>query len=87
MRDLSLDSEDGERLMSPAGNSFGEEGQQLHEFRAAFHEVSSWLDQAERKLERERRESEDRKLGEQLRPKVENLGAMAVRIVERFTST
>ena len=41
LRDLSLDSEDGERLMSPAGNSFGEEGQQLHEFRAAFHEVSS----------------------------------------------
>jgi len=89
LRDLSLDSEDGERLMSPAGNSFGEEGQQLQEFRTAFQEVSSWLDQAERKLERERRESEDRQLGEQmvqLRPKVENLGAMAVRIVERFNS-
>ena len=64
----------------------GEDGKQLHEFRAAFKEVGRWLHQVERKLERE---SEDRQLGEQileLKPKVKNLGDMAVIILEKFTS-
>ena len=93
MAELDLSGEDGCRLTSPASvslnSSSGEEGLVLQEFRAAFQEISLWLDKAEQQLEKTRRPSEDRQLEEQilsLHPKVESLGAMAVRIVDKFTS-
>ena len=76
----------GLRMRNGAAVSVSTQTEELHEFREAFKEVSRWLDQAERKLERE---SEDRLLGEQmmkLKPKVKNLGDMAVQILEKFTS-
>ena len=66
-----------------------EEGAVLHEFREVFQEVAGWLDSAEKQLERARRASEDRQLEEQvvlLRPKVESLGTMAVRVAEQYSS-
>ena len=66
-----------------------EEGAVLHEFREVFQEVAGWLDKAEKQLERARRASEDRQLEEQvvlLRPKVESLGTMAVRVAEQYSS-
>ena len=93
VQDLDLSGEDEYRFTSPANtslnSSLGEEGMVLQEFRTAFQEISSWLDTAEQQLERTRRESEDRQLGEQilgLQPKVQSLGAMAVEIVEKFNS-
>ena len=93
LTELDLSSEDGYRLSSTTNSlnsSVGEEGMVLQEFRAAFQEVSAWLDTAEHQLgRRSRRPSEDRQLGAQLlnlQPKVESLGAMAVRIVETYTT-
>ena len=90
LHDLDLSGEDEYRFASPANtslnSSLGEEGMLLQEFRAVFQEISSWLDSAEQKVERERRASEDRQLGEQilgLQPKVESLGAMASEIVDK----
>ena len=88
--ELALDMESISSTEGPLDtSSHAEEGPALQEFRAVFHEVAGWLDTAERRLERERRASEDRQLEEQLvvlRPKVDNLGAMAVRVAEQFSS-
>lgn len=86
--ELELNLESGEA--EEAGREQGrEQGRELQEFRAVFQEVSGWLDSAERRLEGERRRSEERQLEEQveaLRPKVASLGAMAVRVADTFSS-
>ena len=95
--ELDLSGDESYRLTSPAttlnsisscSGSGGDETAALHEFRAAFQEVSSWLDEAERRLERPGRSAAvESSLAEELtslRPKVESLATMAVSIVERF---
>ena len=94
--ELVLDKLDNKSTSSLAGvesrevlEQAEEEGAVLHEFREVFQEVAGWLDKAEKQLERARRASEDRQLEEQvvaLRPKVESLGTMAVRVAEQYSS-
>ena len=94
--ELVLDKLDNKSTSSLAGvesrevlEQAEEEGVVLHEFREVFQEVAGWLDSAEKQLERARRASEDRQLEEQvvlLRPKVESLGTMAVRVAEQYSS-
>ena len=94
--ELVLDKLDNKSTSSLAGvesrevlEQAEEEGAVLHEFREVFQEVAGWLDSAEKQLERARRASEDRQLEEQvvlLRPKVESLGTMAVRVAEQYSS-
>ena len=92
--ELALDLETGSTsslsgIESREASEQAEEGAALQEFREVFQEVSGWLDSAEKQLERARRASEDRQLEEQvavLRPKVESLGTMAVRVAEQFSS-
>ena len=94
--ELVLDKLDNKSTSSLAGvesrevlEQAEEEGVVLHEFREVFQEVAGWLDKAEKQLERARRASEDRQLEEQvvlLRPKVESLGTMAVRVAEQYSS-
>jgi hypothetical protein len=98
MAELDLSGDESYRLTSPAttlnhsissssGSGGGEEAVALHEFRAAFQEVSGWLDEAERRLERS--EVVESGLAAQLaslRPKMEGLSTMAVCIVERFAA-
>jgi hypothetical protein len=99
--ELDLSGDDSYRLCSPAttlnsisscSGSGGEEAAALQEFRTAFQEIASWLDEAEQRLERPRGRQEMSATGGladqlvSLRPKVERLALMAVTIVERFAA-
>lgn len=91
--ELDLSGEGDFRLTSPASTSMnssaGEEGLLLQEFRSAFQEISSWLETAEQILDGTKSKEESRQLGEQilnLQPRVDSLGVMADRILEKFTS-
>ena len=51
LKDLSLDSDEGERIESPVANSSTEESFLLHEFREAFQEICRWLEETEKRLD------------------------------------
>ena len=89
LTDLSLDSEDGDRIdriESPVGPSSTEENILLQEFRSLFQEISSWLEETERRLEKGEGNAEFDEELQSFKPKIDNLGSMAVRIVEKFAS-
>ena len=78
MKDLSLDSDDETgRLESP-----GEESILLQEFRAEFQDISAWMEETERMLE----ENSEVVPGELSEGKIDNLAAMAMKIVEKFSA-
>ena len=86
LKDLSLDSDDGERIGSPVANNSTEESLLLQEFREVFQEISSWLETAEKQLDKPgTKYNFDAEL-QKFRPKIDNLGHMAIRIVEKFAN-
>ena len=78
MKDLSLDSDDDiVKLESP-----GEESVLLQEFRAEFQDISAWMEDTERMLE----ENSQEVPGELSEGKIDNLAAMAMKIIEKFSA-
>ena len=80
---IRLETEDGEMLVSPV--VFGEEGQQLQEYKRAFQKERIWFKQECVLLGSNLIKKEDMLLGEQMR-QVEYLGPITVRLVERCNS-
>ena len=78
MKDLSLDSDDDiVKLESP-----GEESLLLQEFRAEFQDISAWMEETERKLE----QNIEMDLGDLREGKIDNLAAMAMKIIDKFSA-
>ena len=86
LKDLSLDSDEGERIESPVANSSTEESFLLHEFREAFQEICRWLEETEKRLDSGENISEFEDELQNVRPKIDNLGNMAMKIVEKFAN-
>ena len=82
LKDLSLDSDDGDRIASPDGNNSTEETMLLQQFREAFQEISKWIENTEKSLDNGNSNLAFHDELKVFRPKIDNLGQMAVAIIE-----